>query len=451
MDNRIISKSDNTKKYFIATFGCQMNAHESEKIKGILEDLSYTECKNEAEADIIVVNTCCIRDTAEQKIRGYVGSLKKFKSKKISLKIVLCGCLTQQDNKAEELRRSFPFVDIFLGTHNYSKLPELINEKRFGNKSIIDITDYSNDYYLENIEDSFSVSRNKVPSASVNIMYGCNNFCSYCIVPYVRGRERSRCVDDIMCEVNQLAIEGYKEVLLLGQNVNSYRFNNVSFSELLRKIAGQTRINRIRFMTSHPKDLSKDLIEAIKSYPNICKQIHLPVQSGSTSILNKMNRGYTREDYLKLITDIRSKIPEITITTDLIVGFPGETDDDFKDTLSLVKEVGFDSAYTFVYSTRTGTKAALMPNKIDKNTCKERIMELIELQNAITLKKNKKLVGSMQQVLAEGISARDKNSICGKTDGGKTVNFKGDFEHIGKFLNIRITEAKRSTLIGEIV
>ena len=443
--------NDTLKKFYISTFGCQMNVHESEKIKGILEDLSYIPCENECNADIIVINTCCIRDTAEQRIRGYIGSLKKIKATNPRLQIVLCGCMTQQENKAQEIKRSFPFIDIILGTHNFIRLPELLKTKQLSKKTLIEITDYNSKDYFQNIEDTASVSRRKSPSASVNIMYGCNNFCTYCIVPYVRGRERSRSVDNILNEVNELTRQGFKEILLLGQNVNSYSYDNTVFPQLLSIIAERTDIKRIRFMTSHPKDLSPDLIKIIKRHSNICNQIHLPVQSGSNDILKKMNRGYSREDYLKLINDIRTLIPDITVTTDIIVGFPGETEKDFQDTLSLIKEVDFDSAYTFVYSPRTGTKASLMPDRIDKNTCRNRIMELIDLQNEITLNKNRQMINTLEQVLIEDISARDKNHICGKTEGGKTVNLPGSTDLIGKFCTVRITEAKRTTLMGELI
>lgn len=440
-----------TKRYFISTFGCQMNDHESEKIRGILEDLSYIECKSEDNADIIVVNTCCIRDTAEQKIRGYIGSLKKLKTASPNLQIILCGCMTQQANIAQEIKRSFPFIDIILGTHNFTRLPELIKAKPLFKKTLIEITDYNSNDYFQNIEDSASVSRRSDSSASVNIMYGCNNFCTYCIVPYVRGRERSRSVRNILTEINKLVTQGYKEVLLLGQNVNSYSYNNISFPQLLKIIAEKTGIKRIRFMTSHPKDLSTDLIKTVKRHSNICNQIHLPVQSGSSEILRKMNRGYTREEYLKLVADIRQEIPEITLSTDIIIGFPGETEKDFRDTLSLVKEADFDSAYTFIYSPRSGTKAAKMPYKVEKSICRDRIIELIDLQNQITFRKNSRMVNSIEQVLVEGLSTRDKNHICGKTEGGKTINFPGNEDLNGSLVNVRITEAKRTTLMGELV
>ncbi len=432
--------------YHVVTYGCQMNEHESEKLCGLLEDLGYLPAACNEDADFIIFNTCCVRDNAEQKTFGNVGAVKKLKEENPRLMVAVCGCMTQQPAVAQKMSRTFPFVDIIFGTHNIHRLPAMIAERLGVGKRILEVQETDGDI-IENVP----VKRHTGPLASVNIMYGCNNFCSYCIVPFVRGRERSRNAEDIVCEVSALAAEGYQEVMLLGQNVNSYDGGNtVRFPTLLQMICRQTPIRRIRFMTSHPKDLSDDLIAVIADNPQICKHIHLPVQSGSTRILQEMNRKYSREQYLTLVDKIRAVMPDIVLTTDIIVGFPGETERDFEDTLDLVENVQFDSAFTFVYSPRTGTKAASLPNPIPPELQRERIMRLIELQNGITEQCNKRYEGRVEHVLVEGISTRSAEDVCGRTDGGKMVNFRGVADQIGSFCDVRITKAKRTTLFGEL-
>jgi tRNA-2-methylthio-N6-dimethylallyladenosine synthase len=436
----------NSLKYHIVTYGCQMNEHESEKIAGMLEKLGYRPAAGRAAADLVLFNTCSIRENADRRVFGNIGALKQRKQENKNLIIGVCGCMTQQEATAAKLSQTFPFVDIIIGTHNIHALPTLINKCVFDKKRILEVSDSD----LEIAEDLPVLRRNWL-LASVNIMYGCNNFCSYCIVPYVRGRERSRAKDKIVAEVAALPNAGFKEVTLLGQNVNSYNGGGSdTFPVLLTEICEKTDIARIRFMTSHPKDLSDELIDVIAEYGQICKHIHLPVQSGSDRVLEKMNRKYTRSHYLGLVEKIRKAVPNITITTDIIVGFPGETNEDFGETMSLVKDVRFDAAYTFVYSKRSGTKAAEMPGQVPEEIKTERIMRLIELQNEITYECNKQYAGKTVNVLAESISTRDSRHICGRTTGGKMVNFEGAKDMIGGFYNVDITEIKRTTLFGEL-
>lgn len=438
--------TQNELKYHIVTYGCQMNAHESEKIAGMLQSLGYSYEEDSKKADIIVFNTCCIRDNAEQKTFGNVGALKQQKLENKELLIAVCGCMTQQEDVAKKLYRTFPFVDIVLGTHNIVQLPELVEKRIESGKKSLEIS-FNDDV----IEEGIPVLRGTGPLASVNVMYGCNNYCSYCIVPYVRGKERSRSIENIICEVDELVLEGYNEVMLLGQNVNSYQDHETGFAGLLSAICERTKIKRVRFMTSHPKDLSNELIEVMARYRQICNHIHLPVQSGSTKILAAMNRKYTREQYLELVQKIRTAIPDITITTDIIVGFPGEREEDFAQTMSLLEQVQFDAAFTFVYSKRTGTKAALMPDMVEPDTATRRIVELIALQNSITEKKNMQCVGKEYVVLVQGISTRNEQHVTGRTEGNRTVNFVGTPDMVGAFYKIKITEGKKTTLFGEIV
>ncbi len=439
LKNHII---ENKLKYHIETYGCAMNNHESEKLAGILEQTGFT-LGDKANADFIIFNTCCVRENAEQKTFGNVGKLKKRKKDNPNLIIAVCGCMTQQQDVAQKLIATFPFVDIVFGTHNLHRLKDLLNTHIINKQKVTEIVEDTQIYEDIAIKRSF-------PLASVNIMYGCNNYCSYCIVPYVRGRERSRTPQNILKEINTLANEGYREVMLLGQNVNSYN-GGITFPKLLKEICLNTGIERIRFMTSHPKDATEELIEVMARHSKIAKHIHLPVQSGSTNILSMMNRGYTRQDYLNLVANIRKSIPSIAITTDIIVGFPTETEEDFKQTLSLIREVRFESAFTFVYSKRSGTKAAGMEGQISEEIKKQRIMELVALQNGITEEINKGHEGSVQRVLAESVSLRNNAHICGKTTGFKTVNFEGGKDLIGQFVDVKIIKGKKTTLFGEII
>lgn len=433
--------------YFIHTYGCQMNVHDSEKIAGILESLGYQPCDAVELADIVVFNTCCIRETAEQKIYGHIGALKKLKKQKPDMIAVVCGCMSQQEGVAELLKKRYPYVDIVLGTSNLNLLKQSVLDAQKRKKT-------RNVEFLNYREEDFYQSRTSYPNAWVNINYGCNNFCTYCIVPYVRGRERSRNMQDILAEVGQLLSEGYKEITLLGQNVNSYGHdlqNGETFAQLLRKIAEFDGKFRLRFMTSHPKDLSDDVIDAIAENANICNNIHLPAQCGSTEILRRMNRRYTRENYLDLIKKIKSKIPDVGITTDLMVGFPGETEQDFCDTLDLVKQAEFSSAFCFVYSRRKGTPAYSMDDQIPYAVKKDRITRLLACQNEVTKKISRQMVGRKYEVLVEGANNHYQDTMCGRTESGRLVNFKCDASLVGQFVTVEIERSSSATLWGKIV
>lgn len=436
-------------RYFITTYGCQMNEHESEKIAGMLESIGYLPADSKENADIIIFNTCCVRENAEKKTFSNIGAIKHLKEQKPHLKVVVCGCMTQQSDMAKKTNKTFGFVDIVIGTHNIHTLPELIAE-RFENedkKRICSVWEEEGQ-----VVEGVPIKRNEHFAAGVNIMYGCNNFCSYCIVPYVRGRERSRTPEHIIEEIKNLEAQGKKEIMLLGQNVNSYGAGtDCDFSRLLSMVCEETSVPRIRFMTSHPKDLSDSLIDVIARYPQICNHIHLPVQSGSTQILKVMNRKYTRDDYLRLVERIRNKIPNVALTTDIIIGFPGETDRDFEDTISLVEKVRYDAAFTFVYSKRSGTVAAKMENQVAEDIKSQRIARLVEVQNAITEAVNKSYEGSVQRVLVEDVSTRNDSDVCGKSECFKTVNFSGSKDLIGKFCDVEITKGKKTTLYGKLL
>ncbi len=439
------------KKYYIETFGCQMNVHESEKIAGTLVELGYTEVLERAKADVIVFNTCCIRDTAEKKIFGNIGELKILKKLDKSRIVIIVGCMTQQDGMADLIATKFPFVDIILGTSNLhllkEKIEELLVRRAHKRGKIIDIDKTEkppvNEYLVP--------YRTSYPNAWVNIMYGCNNFCSYCIVPYVRGRERSREPKVILEEVRSLVKSGYKEITLLGQNVDSYgsdRTDGANFYSLLKEIAQIEGKFRLRFMTSHPKDLSEEVIKLIAETPNFCKNIHLPVQAGSNSVLKAMNRRYDRERYFYLINLIKKYMPNCGVTSDIMVGFPGETEEDFLDTLDLVERVRYHNAFTFIYSPRKGTVAAKM-EQIPYHIKQDRIKRLIELQNKITLEISEQYCGKVMEVLVE--DAPKPGLLCGRTDCGRLVSFKGEKSLVGSFQNVRIDKNKASALIGEIV
>ncbi|MEG1990615.1 MAG: tRNA (N6-isopentenyl adenosine(37)-C2)-methylthiotransferase MiaB [Christensenella sp.] len=432
--------------YNIITYGCQMNTHDSEKLAGILESIGYVPTAEKTAADFIIFNTCCVRENAEQKTFGNVGAVKKLKRENKNMLIAVCGCMMQQEASAKKLAKTFPFVDIIFGTHNLHELPDMIASCLNKHKSVLSVINEDGD-----IHEDVPLRRAEKPLATVNIMYGCNNFCSYCIVPYVRGRERSRDANNIITEINELAAQRYSEITLLGQNVNSYNGGETNFAQLLQRICVETDIPRVRFMTSHPKDLSDELIATIAKYPQLCRHIHLPVQSGSSAVLEKMNRKYTREKYIALVEKIRGEIPEIAVTTDIIVGFPGETEADFEETLSLVRNLRFDSAFTFVYSKRTGTAAADMPNQVDEHTQTERIVRLVALQNEITEQRNHEYEGKNVRVLVERVSTRNAGHVCGRTSSSKMVNFVGNADMVGTFCDVFITQGKKTTLFGTVV
>ncbi|MBE6024389.1 MAG: tRNA (N6-isopentenyl adenosine(37)-C2)-methylthiotransferase MiaB [Cellulosilyticum sp.] len=435
-------------KFCLSTFGCQMNARDSEKIKGMLEQIGYIQTENEDEADFILYNTCCVRENAELKIYGRLGALKGKKRKNPNLIIALCGCMMQQDVVIDTLKKNYKFVDIIFGTYNIYKLPELLQTRLETNENIIDIWDSYQDI-VEDLPDA----RKFDFKACVNIMYGCNNFCTYCIVPYVRGRERSRQASDIIHEIENLVADGVTEIMLLGQNVNSYGKNleePMTFAALLKQIAEIEGLKRIRFMTSHPKDLSDELIEVMASSDKICKSLHLPFQSGSSAVLKKMNRHYTKESYLELARKIKTAMPNIALTTDIIVGFPGETEEDFEDTMDVVREVGYASAFTFVYSKRTGTPAAVMEDQIPEEVSKARFNRLLELVNTQGAEILHGYVGQTVEVLLEEVSKGNHEVLSGRTDTGLLVNLPASKELLGQYVMVNIVESKSHYLIGEL-
>ncbi len=430
-------------KYHIVTLGCQMNVRDSETLSGMLSEMGFSETDTREEADIIVYNTCCVRENAENKALGNVIWLKELKKTNPDLIICVGGCMMQESGVAETLIKQYPFIDIIFGTHNAHKFPEYLLK-------LLDTRSRTAEVFASpvGLAEGLPEKRRDRHFAFVNIMYGCNNFCSYCIVPYVRGRERSRTVGDILSECERLHDSGVMEITLLGQNVNSYMGGGDNFAELLAK-ADALGIERIRFMTSHPKDLSDGLISSFGSLRHLCPSLHLPVQAGNDEILQIMNRRYTRDKYLSLIQKLRSACPDIGITTDIIVGFPGETEAQFEDTLKLVTEARFDAAYTFIYSPRAGTKAAEMSDPVSIEEKTERIQRLITLQQSISSEILLSRVGREEEVLVEGASTRDGTSVGGRTPRGHMVNFKGDKALKGTLARVKITSAGKNTLRGE--
>ncbi|MCH4888873.1 tRNA (N6-isopentenyl adenosine(37)-C2)-methylthiotransferase MiaB [Acidaminobacter sp. JC074] len=436
------------KKYLILTYGCQMNEHDSEKLAATLETMGYEATPFQTDADLILVNTCCVRENAELKVYGKIGTFKTLKEKNPDLIIGICGCMMQQDHVVQEIKKKYRHVDIVFGTHNVHNFPGLLNEAMTSKHSVVQVWDIDG----EVIENTNS-SRKFELKAFVNIMYGCNNFCTYCIVPYTRGRERSREKEAILDEIKTLVKDGTKEITLLGQNVNSYGKtldNPVSFAELLEDVANIEGVKRLKFMTSHPKDLSKEVLEVMAKHDNISKYLHLPVQAASNTLLKSMNRGYTRKDYMEIIHYARNLMPEVTISTDLIIGFPGETDQDVEELLDLIKEVRYDSAFTFIYSQRKGTPADEMTNQIPDDIKHERFNNVLNSINEIIYEKNLACNDQVVQVLVEGHSKKD-DTLTGRTDGNRTVHFLGDESLIGEFVNVRVTQPKKFSLYGELV
>lgn len=432
---------------FVETYGCAQNESDSEKIKGMLFDMGYKFTDDIKEADIIIYNTCAVRENAELRVFGNIGAIKNLKRKKPSLIVGVCGCMMQQEHIAEIIKKRYRHVDMVFGTHALYRFPEILL-KVMEKGRVFDIADEEGSIF-----EGISLKRDPLPLAKIPIMYGCNNFCSYCIVPYVRGRERSRDKEDILREITEAAALGYKEIMLLGQNVNSYGNDlnsGLTFAGLIKEAAKIKGIERIRFMTSHPKDISDELIEAIACEPKICKQLHLPVQSGSNRILEKMNRKYTREQYLEIIKKVKEKVPGIVLSTDIIVGFPGETNEDFEETMSLLKEVEYDLIFSFIYSKRKGTPAALMPDVLTDEEKHANFDRMIELQNKISRKKNDAYLGKTEEVLVESVSKTNPEFLSGRTNGGKIVNFKGTNDLIGKLVKLKITETKTWSLGGEV-
>ncbi|SHK71300.1 tRNA (N6-isopentenyl adenosine(37)-C2)-methylthiotransferase MiaB [Desulforamulus aeronauticus] len=433
---------------FIQSFGCQMNERDAESLSGMLGDLGYQPTESRDKADIILLNTCCVRETAESKVFGLLGRLRKLKVAKPDLILGVCGCMPQQEDVAKRIRHSFPFVDLIFGTHNIHELPRMIYQIRENQEAVLEVWATE-----KGIAENVPVQRKDKLKAWVTIMYGCNNFCTYCIVPYVRGRERSRTPEDIRREIEELVQEGYQEVTLLGQNVNSYGKDleqNYRFADLLLDLDKIEGLKRIRFMTSHPRDFDDKLIEVVASSKKVCEHYHLPAQAGSNRILKAMNRGYTREHYLELIAKIKKFVPNASITADLMVGFPGETEEDFQDTLDLVRQVRYDSAFTFVYNIRTGTPAATM-EQVPEEIKSERIQRLIELQNQISLANNQADEGKILEVLVEGETKNNPDRLAGRTRTNKLVVFTGPLEISGKLVQVKITKGRPNLLEGELV
>ncbi len=432
--------------YCSVCFGCQMNAKDSEKLEGILETIGYVRTESE-EADFLIMNTCTVRENANLRVYGRLGQLKKYKKKNPNMMIALCGCMMQESLVVEKIKQSYRHVDIIFGTHNVFKLAELIERRLDAKGMVIDIWE-GTDEIVEDLP-----SERKYPfKCGVNIMFGCNNFCSYCIVPYVRGRERSRKPEDILAEIRALVADGVVEVMLLGQNVNSYGKNlehPISFAELLRQVEQIEGLRRIRFMTSHPKDLSDELIAVMAASTKICRHLHLPVQSGSTKVLKDMNRRYTKEDYLNLVSRIRAAMPDISLTTDIIVGFPTETEKDFEDTLDIVRKVRYDSAFTFIYSKRTGTPAAAMEAAADEETVKKRFDRLLSEVQEIAKETCGRYQGETVEVLVEGVDEQDHRLLTGRLSNNLLVHFPGEKELIGTFQQVKLTEARGFYYIGE--
>ena len=443
---------DKNVKYSILTMGCQLNENDSEKLSGMIEEMGYTRTENIEEADLIVFNTCCVRENAEDKLFGKLGEVKKIKEKRGTI-IAIGGCMMQEEHIVEKLQKSYPFFDIVFGTHTLHKFPQDLYNIILNKKRIEDIINIDGE-----IVEGLPIKRDDKIKASVTIMYGCNNFCSYCIVPYVRGRERSRKAEDILKEVQELADKGYKEITLLGQNVNSYmrmeKAENknekiTSFAELLYEVNKIEGIERIRFVSPHPKDFTDDVIEAIKKCDKVCKLIHLPLQSGNTKVLKEMNRKYTKEQYLNLVEKMKKEIPNVTFSTDIIVGFPGETDEEFEDTLDVVEKVNFEQVYMFIYSRRRGTPGDKMENQVPEEIKHERFDRLKKLVERQIEQNNKKYVGTVQKVLVEGNSKTNKNLLTGRTETNKVVNFEGKDELIGKVTDVKIESEHMWYLKGE--
>lgn len=432
--------------FCVNTFGCQMNARDSEKLCGILNAIGYQESESE-DADFVIYNTCTVRENANNKVYGRLGYLHGYKKKNPHMMIALCGCMMQEEKVVAKIKQSYRFVDLIFGTHNIFKFAELLVQSIENNKMVVDVWE-NTDQIVEQLPNE----RKFRFKSGVNIMFGCNNFCSYCIVPYVRGRERSRKPEDIIREIRMLVADGVKEVMLLGQNVNSYGKNleePMSFAELLQEVEKIDGLDRIRFMTSHPKDLSEDLIQVMKHSKKICRHLHLPLQSGSTEILRRMNRRYTKEQYLALAEHLRAEIPDLALTTDIIVGFPGETEEDFQETLDVVRRVRYDSAFTFIYSKRTGTPAAAMENQVPEDVVKDRFNRLLALVQEISREQSLRVDGQTLPVLVESVNEQDASLVTGRLSNNLLVHFPGDASLIGQIVSVHLTECKGFYYYGE--
>lgn len=437
------------RKAIIVTYGCQMNEHDSEKLNAMLMDMGYDMTKKFDDADLIIFNTCCVRENAEFKVYGNLGHVKKLKETRKDLILAVCGCMMQQPHIVTEIKKKYKYVDLVFGTHNIQNFPSLLEETLKSDHQVVEVWENEGD-----VIEGLKINRLKEIKAYVNIMYGCDNFCSYCIVPHTRGRERSRKPEDILEEIRKLAADGTKEVMLLGQNVNSYGKtleNKVDFADLLSQVNAIEGLERIRFMTSHPKDISRKLIDVMAASDKVCEYLHLPVQAGSNSVLKMMNRKYTREQYLETIRYAREKMPEVGITTDIILGFPGETEDDFLDTMRLLDEVKYDAAFTYLYSKRTGTPAATFDEQVSEDEKHERIKRLLEVLNPSITEKLSHYKDQVVELLVEDFAKTSNEKLMGRTRNNMTVTFEGKPELIGKLVSVKITQPKNFSLHGELV
>lgn len=448
-NQRFAAEYGRARRVHTETYGCQQNENDTERIRGMLKEAGFEFCDDSQTADVVIYNTCAVRENAEQKVFGRLGILKHIKEKRPDMVIGICGCMVQQEHITEKIKKVHDHVDLIFGTHALYTMPELLYRAMHEKKTVVDIHDSDGE-----IAEDMPILRENAQKAWVSIMYGCNNFCSYCIVPYVRGRERSRTPEVILDEVRELVSKGCTEISLLGQNVNSYGRDldiDVDFSDLLRMINEVEGVERIRFMSSHPKDLSDKLIETMRGCDKVCKQLHLPFQAGSDKILKQMNRNYTKEQYLGLIDKVKAAIPDIALSTDIIVGFPTETTEDFEETLDVIKKVEFDQIFSFIYSRREGTPAAKLDFVLSDKEIHENFNRMLEVQNEISKRKNEAYVGRIERVLVDGESKTDKNMMTGRCDSSKIVNFKGDKSLEGQYVDIKITEARIWSLMGELV
>lgn len=433
------------KKYMIMTFGCQLNENDSEKIAGMVENLGYEKTDDLSKCDLVVFNTCCVRENAEERLFGKIGEIKKLKEERGTI-IAIGGCMMQEEHILEKIKKSYKYIDLVFGTHTLNKFEEDLKKIIEDKKKIRDVIDIDGE-----VIEGLPIKRNDKFKASVSIMYGCNNFCSYCIVPYVRGRERSRKKEDILKEVESLAKEGYKEITLLGQNVNSYDGGDgYKFSNLLYDVCKIEGIERIRFISPHPKDFTDDVIKAIKDNKKISRIVHLPLQSGSTKVLKEMNRKYTKEQYLALAEKMRKEIPDILFSTDIIVGFPGETEEDFENTLDVVRKMNYEQIFMFIYSRRVGTVANKMENQIPEEIKHKRFERLKKLYDDNVSKNNEKFIGKVEKILVDGESKNNENMLTGRNDANKVIIFEGSKDLIGKMINVKITEEHKWYLKGEV-
>ncbi|WAW15761.1 tRNA (N6-isopentenyl adenosine(37)-C2)-methylthiotransferase MiaB [Peptostreptococcus equinus] len=452
MNEDLFNRTGKRKSCICSTFGCQMNEHDSEMLMSMLEAMGYSRALSEDNADIVIYNTCAVRENAELKVYGNLGHLKNIKKQRPDMKIVVCGCMMQQAHVVEEIQKKHRHVDLIFGTHNLYKFPELLLSTFDKDKMLVDVWDVDGE-----VVEGLRSNRKFEIKSFVNIMYGCNNFCTYCIVPYTRGRERSRRPIEIIDEIKDLVANGVKEVTLLGQNVNSYgktldEKDRITFAELLREVNKIEGLERIRFMSSHPKDISDEVIYAIRDCDKVCEFLHLPFQAGSTSLLKKMNRHYTKEDYLRIIEKAKVEVPNIAFSSDIMIGFPGETEADVDDTIDVCEKVRYDSAFTFIYSKRRGTPAAKMENQIPEELKHQRFNRVLEVVNRISGEKNQEFMGKITEVLVEGKSKKNENIMTGKNRQNKTVNFTGGDESlVGKIINVRIDDPKSFSLNGKLV